>query len=499
MGRRISLAAACAVAVLSVPASVVAATRVVDAQAGPYTTITDALLAAAPGDTIDIHQGHYHEDLWVDKDDITLHGAPGTIVSETGPHVVALMGARATIDNLMIAGGPGGVRIEGDGARLLDSTILADTNSVAIKDALDTRLDRVLVRATALAGTALTVTHDTPDFLRTVVSTSIVVGGREGRGIALSDGAVGDVTPTGGQSLAAIQSTISGAPTSVFTTTAGQGHSPDFDNYNSLVDGGDRTAGFVNAAALDFHMRETAVQAGGLQLPAHLAQYAPRADYDGVPLPTSGNVTPGAFQFTDRAPNAILTASATTVRQGATVRFDASGSIDPDVGGRIDRYIFEYGDGTVFQPLTWPTVDHVFARPGRYLVTVRALDSLGAGTTSAPVAITVTDAVAPVLGITTPREKAKHKQLRRSGRKRVVNVLKVAGRVTDDGGVARVDVTLARGKVTHTGRATLGKGATFTWHSPAKAKLARGTWTLTVRATDRAGNASQAVMHFTVT
>src|SRR4051794_23569973 len=133
MGRRISLAAACAAAVLSVPASAVAATRVVDQVAGPYTTITDALLAASSGDTIDIHQGHYHEDLWVDKDDITLRGAPGTIVSETGPYVVSLMGRGDELDGLMVAGGPAGIRIEGDGAQVRNSTVMADDPAVAIK------------------------------------------------------------------------------------------------------------------------------------------------------------------------------------------------------------------------------------------------------------------------------------------------------------------------------------------------------------------------------
>ena len=48
MGRRITAAA---LAVLGA-----ATTRVVDQAAGPYTTIGDALLAAAPGDTVDIHR-----------------------------------------------------------------------------------------------------------------------------------------------------------------------------------------------------------------------------------------------------------------------------------------------------------------------------------------------------------------------------------------------------------------------------------------------------------
>src|SRR3954453_1788241 len=102
MGRRTfaaALASLSAVAFAATPASA-ATTRIVDQQVGPYTTITAALLAAQPGDTIDIHQAHYDEQLWVDKDDITLHGAPGTIISSTSPWVVSLMGARARVDGV---------------------------------------------------------------------------------------------------------------------------------------------------------------------------------------------------------------------------------------------------------------------------------------------------------------------------------------------------------------------------------------------------------------
>jgi hypothetical protein len=477
--RGVPLLAALAAALVAVPAAP-AATRVVDPRTGPYTTITDALLAAGPGDTIDIHQAHYDEELWVDKDDITLRGAPGTIVSETSPFVVSLMGRNAVVEGLWIAGGPGGVRIEGDGARISGSTVTADTTAIAVKGPIATRIDRTLVRATALFGTALRTTGDA----RTVATTSILVGGREGVGV--------DATAPGAGGVALVQTTVAGAQTAV------RG-GPVRDANALLVDGLGSTL-FARPEAIDFHLRENAVvDARFARGPDAADLPAPLTDFDGVPLGPSPQR--GALQFVEHAPSATLSASATTVAQGAPVHFDASGSADPDPGGRVVAYTWVFGDGTVEETTSAPSVDHVFAVPGRPFVTVRAVDAVGGGTTSAKLAMTVTDALAPTLRVSVP---GRHAQTRRGARgRRVVHVLKVRGTASDGGagasGVASVDVTLTRGRARHASRAVLARGGTFSWHSPAKAKLARGRWTLTVRATDRAGNATPSVLHFTVT
>jgi hypothetical protein len=39
----------------------------------------------------------------------------------------------------------------------------------------------------------------------------------------------------------------------------------------------------------------------------------------------------------------------------------------------------------------------------------------------------------------------------------------------------------------------------WSWHTPATLAVPAGRWTLTVRAVDRAGNATTKVLHFTVT
>ncbi|HWI70408.1 MAG TPA: PKD domain-containing protein [Baekduia sp.] len=501
MGRRVLAAAAVLAALTLLPASGASAatTRVVDQQAGPYTTITDALLAAAPGDTVAIHQGHYDEELWVDKDDITLRGEPGTIVSQTSPFVVSLMGARDTVEDLTIAGGPGGVRIEGDGAALTRTTVMADTNAVSVKGGITTRVDRSFLRATALAGVALLARNDAPAGQATVITTSVVLGGRQATAIDAQTGAVGDTATVGALRLALIHSTVVGTPSGVLTGQIGNGRPPSMTYYNTLNRPTSDTYTFVNPAALDFHLRESAVLDARADFPLipdpSLPQ--PATDYDGVPL--GPGPTSGAFQFVEHPPAAVVTTAATTVRQGVPVHFDASGSADTDPGGRIESYVWVFGDGTVEQTTAVPAIDHVFAQPGRPLVSVRATDQLGFGTTSALLPMTVTDAVAPAVRLTAPRDGSKRHQLRRSGRRRVVNVLKVAGTATDAGGVARVDVTLRRARTSYASRAVL-KGGAFSWHTPAQARLARGRWTLTARATDRAGNISAPVLlHFTVT
>jgi hypothetical protein len=521
MGRRVLLAAALLAAV-TVPATGAAAAtvRLVDQQTGPFTTITDALLAATPGDTIDIHEGHYDEELWVDKDDLTLRASPGTIITQTSPFVVSLMGARDTLEGLTIAGGPGGVRIEGDGARLMRTTVLADTTAVSVKGGITTTLVRSFLRATGLSATALLARNDTPVAQSTTLATSIVVGGRLGTAMDVLTGAVGDTTPTGGAAIDLVFATVTGAPTALRTGRDGQGGAVTVNAYNSIVHGAtpgplpgtstDTTtpdAGtFVNAPALDFHLR---ADFPGLD---H-AQRQPLSlgaeeDFEGRPRWVGSASDQGAFEYLNGPPTATLTGPA-SVKQNQAFTLDASGSFDPDPGGRIVTYAWELQDGRSLVTAT-PTLTTKLPGIGTRTVTVQVIDQQGAQATSAPLTLTVTDAVAPEIEMTSPDEGARLHRLRtvkRTGKRRkVINALRFGGRATDAVGVTRVDVTLAqrrtkkvRRPITLTGQATI-KGETWRWRTPAKKALPAGSYALTARATDAAGNVSgPGVLHFTVT
>ena len=84
------------------------------------------------------------------------------------------------------------------------------------------------------------------------------------------------------------------------------------------------------------------------------------------------------FQWTVNAPFSLTPLTGSTVGSGASASFTAGST-----GGKNVRYKWNFGDGT---PETFfstsPTVSHVFANPGRYLVTVTVTDDTGRTQTS---------------------------------------------------------------------------------------------------------------------
>jgi hypothetical protein len=64
---------------------------------------------------------------------------------------------------------------------------------------------------------------------------------------------------------------------------------------------------------------------------------------------------------------------------GSATVFDASGAADPD--GAIVRYDWDFGDGTLL-PDGGPSPQHVYTRPGTYVVTLVVTDNEGASTTT---------------------------------------------------------------------------------------------------------------------
>jgi hypothetical protein len=341
-----------------------------------------------------------------------------------------------------------------------------------------------------------------------------------------------------------VHSTVAGAPTALRAARAGNGGPIAVTAYNSIVlgdqpglaDGGGREvaaaddATFRHAAALDFHLRADA-PAIGRAVPLPPGVPAPATDFDGVPIPAAGAAA-GAFQFRSRPPSAVLSASADTVGQFSPVTFDASGSADPDAGGRIVRYRWQLGAEVV--TTSEPVLRHAFAAVGSVPVSVRVTDVNGDEATSPAVTVTVTDAIAPVLHITAPRENARlhrYRTVKRKGTKkkrRVVNVLRFGGRVSDAGGIARVELGLQRLPATtrpvknarpvttcsflDPARRLLAarpcadppviraavKGGAWSWSTPSRMAVPTGRWVLTVRATDRAGNLATGVLHFRV-
>ncbi len=85
------------------------------------------------------------------------------------------------------------------------------------------------------------------------------------------------------------------------------------------------------------------------------------------------NTTQTTVNSVNLPPEAVFTASATTVDTNEAVYFDASPSSDPD--GTIVSYKWDFGDGTTG---TGVTVSHTFASKGGYSVTLTVTDNDGA-------------------------------------------------------------------------------------------------------------------------
>ena len=92
----------------------------------------------------------------------------------------------------------------------------------------------------------------------------------------------------------------------------------------------------------------------------------------------------------DGPPVAVLGADQTSGYAPLSVVFDGAGSSDPDAGDSVVSYTFDFDDGS--DPVTrvgatW--VQHVFADPGEYVVTLVVRDESGVASTPATLTINV--------------------------------------------------------------------------------------------------------------
>ncbi len=87
----------------------------------------------------------------------------------------------------------------------------------------------------------------------------------------------------------------------------------------------------------------------------------------------------------NRAPTASLTANPTFGPAPLEVRFDGSGSRDPDQGDTL-TYLWDFGDGTT-RSTDEPTATHTYAANGSYTARLRVRDNRGA--TSAAVSVQI--------------------------------------------------------------------------------------------------------------
>ncbi|HET9485421.1 MAG TPA: PKD domain-containing protein, partial [Xanthomonadales bacterium] len=128
------------------------------------------------------------------------------------------------------------------------------------------------------------------------------------------------------------------------------------------------------------------------------------------------------FEYTLRAADACLVANRapvaalSAVPQGGAapleVGFDASGSLDPDVGDTIASYALDFGDGTPVATGSSPDFTHTYTQAGSYVASLSVTDSRGmqsASPAQATITVTTPQAAtppgAPQIGAATPGDR----------------------------------------------------------------------------------------------
>jgi len=86
------------------------------------------------------------------------------------------------------------------------------------------------------------------------------------------------------------------------------------------------------------------------------------------------------------APTAAIAATPSSGTAPMKVSFNASGSHDPNSGGSIKQYSFNFGDGSAYVVQTTPTVSHTYSAAANHIASVTVTDAEG-GTASASVTV----------------------------------------------------------------------------------------------------------------
>ncbi len=107
---------------------------------------------------------------------------------------------------------------------------------------------------------------------------------------------------------------------------------------------------------------------------------------------TINNVSPPTvFSLTtNQPPIAQFTISTTTPLVGEGVGLDASTSYDPDQGGSISSYTWNFGDSTPIATVTMATTTHAYSTSGPHTITLTVTDNEGAGSSPTTKSLTVT-------------------------------------------------------------------------------------------------------------
>jgi hypothetical protein len=527
---------------LALPAAAQAATTTVDpaasgtcARGGSCTTIAGAVGVAQAADTIHVKAGSYSEAVTVPSalSGLIVNGDGGAVLG--GTLTVAAPGVTVTgLGIINTAGTAPALTASGGNLTVADATVASTVGTaLSITGGTGNRVQRASVITSEPAGASDAIKL-APGGL--TVDSSIVVGGAKGAayrvttaagsaaatltlnhdtttgtGKALildaSGGALPLMTP-GSITVAVASSIIHGDSTltaypglpplvAASTVTATFNHS---DATAVTGTDGSAIAGTGNPtpdASLfrsKLHLKPTApvIDQGG-----PLAAGESPQDVDGDPR-TNGSATDiGADEYTNHPPALTFTVSPSSAETGDTVTVTGHAT-DPEGADDVIGYSVDWGDGTKRNQTASNVIQHVYAKPGTFTITMAAGDAGGAISNLATQEITLTDGQPPQLQLTTPRDGASV----RVGKK----PLTVKGVDADDSGVARVELALTKvgssckqytgsrlksaGCSKYTFLAATLHGNGFKLVTRKGLRIPKGTYEVRARATDAKGNRS---------
>jgi PKD repeat protein len=107
-----------------------------------------------------------------------------------------------------------------------------------------------------------------------------------------------------------------------------------------------------------------------------------------------GTGTSANFAITVQAatepPSAAITATPNGGKAPQTIAFNAAGSRDPNRGGSIKEYSFNFGDGSAWVIQKTATASHAYTSAASYIASVTVTDHRAGGTACATVTVKTT-------------------------------------------------------------------------------------------------------------
>jgi PKD repeat protein len=390
-----------------------------------------------------------------------------TVLSTTGPAVV-LPGSDPEQQNEILgsqlqalpAGGsavvvesaatqPGALNVR------LDSTIIATGADGTAIDASSEASSSAHGGPVTVAGTHVTIAGGSAPVSASAAASGVLLTGQVAGPVRVSLDR--SIVHGNAKSVVATQSILLG-PSSVASVTIENSDATDTGGAGVTVTNNTLTPDdqlFAAPAARNFHLKigSPAIdKAGGIVGGEYVN------DVDGQARQAGTATDLGADEFVNLPPIPIFSASASSIRAGQTMSFDASKSVDLE-GGAIATYRWDFGDGKTADSTT-PTIDHVYDAIGSYTPSLIVVDPQGntSGKRSGA-AIAVTDGTPPAITITTPKDKTKlhvfktTKKKLKSGKTKTTKTRQLftfRGTSADASGIQTVAISLRRVSLTKT-------------------------------------------------